>query len=154
MHITKDSNHNSAMRRAVKETILLGVIFLIALFLFFTAVHHIATIEKNHELENRPKGLILGWLATITIGLILGKTRQTEGTALPKALVVVRESLQVIMLLLFFAMLSYASYWVYTTRALIVHRPWGLLIGWFAFLMFVTCFVRTRHLLRFARRKQ
>lgn len=154
MQVTQNSNHNSALKRAVKETVLLGVIFLIALFLFFTTVHFIATREAVHELKDRPRGLILGWLTAMTIGLVVGKTQQDERIQLPKALVVVRESLQVLMLLLFFGMLSYASYWVYTARALIVHRPWGLLIGWFAFLVFVAFFVKTRHLVRFARRKQ
>lgn len=154
MQITQNSNHNSALKRTVKETVLLGVIFFIALFLFFTTVHFIATREAAYELKDRPRGLILGWLTTIAIGLILGKTRRIEGVQLPKSLVVVRESLQVLMLLLFFGMLSYASYWVYTARALIVHRPWGLLIGWFAFLVFVAFFVKTRHLVRFARCKQ
>ncbi len=155
MQVTKDSSHNSALRRAVKETVLLGVIFLIALFLFFTTVHIITTRETEQELQNRPWGLFLGWLTTITVGLALGRTRRREeGILLPKSILVIQESLQVIMLLLFFGMLSYASYWVYTARALIVHRPWGILIGWFAFLVFVAFFVKTRHLVRFARRKQ
>jgi len=154
MQVTKDSNHNSALKRAIKETVLLGVIFLIAIFLFFTTIHFITTKEAAYGLKDRPRGLILGWLTTIAIGLILGKTRQIEGVPLPKSLVVIRESLQVIMLLLFFGILSYASYWIYTARALIVHRPWGILIGWFAFLMFVAFFVKATYLVRFARRKK
>lgn len=152
MQITKDSNDKLTHRRAVKETVLLCVVFLIALVLFFVTLHFAAK-EAGDELQNRPRGLLLGWLATIAIGLILGKTRQEEAVPLPKSLIVIRESLQAMMLLLFFGMLCYGSYLVYTSRALIVHRPWGLLIGWFAFLVFLVFFTKTRHLVRSLRRK-
>ncbi len=154
MQITKDSNDKLAHRRAVKETVLLCVVFLIALILFFVTLHFIAAKETDHELEKRPRGLLLGWLTTITIGLILGKTRQNEADSLPKSLIIVRGSLQVMMLFLFFGILSYASYFVYTSRALIVHRPWGLLIGWFAFLVFIAFFAKTRQIVRSAKRKE
>ena len=153
MHGTKDSDHRLVLRRAVKETLLLSVVFLIALALFFVTIHFIAAREAGQELPNRSRGLLFGWLTTITIGLILGKTRREEGISLPKPLVVIRESLQAIMLLLFLGVLSYGSYFVYTSRALIVHRPWSLLIGWFAFLVFIAFFVKTRHLIRYARRE-
>ena len=153
MEGTKDSNHKLILRRAVKETLLLSVVFLIALALFFATIHFITSREAAQELPNRPRGLLFGWLTTITIGLILGKIRQKEGISLPKPLVVVRESLQAAMLLLFLGVLSYGSYLVYTSRALIVHRPWSLLIGWFAFLVFIAFFARTRAVIRFARRK-
>ena len=154
MQVTKDSSYKLALRRAIKETILLAVIFFIALALFFGTLHFIAAKEVDNELQNRPWGLLLGWLTTITIGLILGKTRQEEeAVLLPKSLVVVRESLQAIMLLLFFGVLSYGSYFVYTSRALILQRPWSLLIGWFAFLMFIACFAKTSSVIRSARRK-
>lgn len=154
MQVTKDSNHNLALRRTVKETVVLGVVFLIALALFFCTIYFIAAKEAGQELPQRPWGLMLGWLTTMTIGLVLGKTRQGEGMPLPKSLVVVRESLQVVMLLLFFGVLCYASYFLYTSRALILQRPWGILIGWFAFLMFTACFAKTQHLVRCARRKE
>ena len=154
MQVTKDSNHNLALRRAVKETVVLSVVFLITLFLFFTTVHFIATKEATYELKDRPWGLALGWLTAITIGLTVGKTRQEEREHLPKSLVIVREAFQAIMLLLFFGVLCYASYFLYTSRALILQRPWGILIGWFAFLMFTACFAKTQHLVRCARRKE
>ena len=154
MQLTKDSSYKLALRRAVKETILLSVVFLIALALFFTTIHFIAAKEAGHELQKRPRGLFLGWLTTITIGLILGKTQQKEeAVPLSKSLAIVRESLQALMLLLFLGVLSYGSYFVYTSRELIVQRPWGILIGWFAFLTFITFFVRTRSVIRFVRRK-
>ena len=154
MQLTKDSSYKLALRRAVKETILLSVVFLIALALFFTTIHFIAAKEAGHELQKRPRGLLLGWLTTITIGLILGKTQQKEeAVPLSKSLAIVRESLQALMLLLFLGVLSYGSYFVYTSRELIVQRPWGILIGWFAFLTFITFFVRTRSVIRFVRRK-
>lgn len=154
MQPTKDSNDKLVLRRAVKETLLLALVVLLALVLFIASIYFIATREAEQELQNRPWGLFLGWLTTITVGLVLGRTRQKEaGVLLPKPIIVIQESLQVTLLLLFFTVLSYASYWVYTTRALIVHRPWGILIGWFAFLVFVAFFVKTRHLVRFARRK-
>ena len=153
MQQPRDSRCQLALRRAVVETLLLSVVFLIALGLFFGTVYFIASREAGHELQNRPWGLLLGWLTTITIGFVLGKTRQREETTLlPQSLVIVRELLQAIMLLLFFSMLAYGSYFVYTSRALIVQRPWGLLIGWFAFLMFVAFFARTRAVIRAARR--
>lgn len=153
MQGTKDSNRKLVLRRAVKETLLLSIVFLIALALFFATIHFIGSREAGQELPNRPRGLLFGWLTTITVGLILGKTRQEEGISLPKPLVVVRESLRALMLLLFFGVLSYGSYLVYTSRALIVHRPWSLLIGWFAFLIFIAFFAKTRHLIRCARRE-
>ena len=153
MQVTKNSHSRLGPRRAVRETFLLCVVFLIALTLFFVTLHFIAAKEADHELEKRPRGLLLGWLTTITIGLLLGRARQERAVSLPKSLVVIRESLQAAMLLLFFAFLSYGSYFVYTSRALIVHRPWGLLIGWFAFLVFIVFFVKTRHLICSVRRK-
>ena len=112
--ITTDSKNNSARRRrAVRETVLLGVVFLIALFLFFTTVHFIATREAAYELKDRPRGLILGWLTAMAIGLVVGKTRQDERIRLPKVLVVVRESLQALMLLLFCGVLFYAAYYTH-----------------------------------------
>ena len=154
MQATKDSNYRLALRRSVKETILLAIVFLIALTLFFVTLHFIGAKEAGHELQQRPRGLIFAWLTTITIGLLLGKTRQgADGLQLPKPLIVVRESLQVLMLLLCFGVLAYASYYLYTTKGMALKRPWGILIGWFAFLMFLTCFAKTRGLLRFARQK-
>ena len=149
----KDSNDRIAVRRAVKETILLCLVFLVAIALFATTIHFIAAKEAGNELQKRPRGLLLGWLTTITIGLLLGKTRQREeGVELPKSLVVVRESLQAIMLLLFFGALAYASHFIYTSRALTLQRPWGLLVGWFAFLIFIAFFARTRSVIRAVRR--
>ena len=154
MKPTKDSNYKLVLKRAVKETLLLALIVLLAIALFIATIHFIANIEIEHELQNRRWGLLLGWLTTITVGLILGRTRQKEeGVLLLKSIIVIQESLQVVMLLLFFSVLCYGSYLLYTSRALIVHRPWGLLIGWFAFLVFIAFFVKARHLVRFARRK-
>ena len=146
---------NRAVRRAVFEVVLLSVVFLIAVALFCISVYFLASIEAGEKLQNRPRGLLLGWLTTITIGLVLGRTRQREeAVKLPGSLIVVRESLQAIMLLLFFSVLAYASYFLYTSRQLIVHRPWGILIGWFAFLMFIAFFAQTRAVIRNARRKK
>ena len=139
----------------MRETVLLCVVFLIALVLFFITMHFIASREAGSELQNRPWGLLLGWLTTITIGLILGKTRQTEdGISLPKSLIVVQGSIQAAMLLLFFGMLAYGSYRLYTARELVLQRPWGLLIGWFAFLVFIAFFAKTKKLIRFATRRE
>ena len=154
MQSTKDSDYKLVLRRAIKETLLLAIVILIALALFIGTIYFIATRESEQELQNRPWGLLFGWLTTITVGLVLGRTRQKEeGVLLPKLIIIIQESLQVTLLLLFFSVLSYASYRVYTTRALIVYRPWSILIGWFALLMFIAFFVKTRHLVRFARRK-
>lgn len=150
----RDSSYQLALRRAIKEVVLLSGVFLIALALFIMSIYFIATKEAGHELQNRPWGLFLGWLTTITIGLILGRTRQQEDAALlPQSLIVVRESLQAVMLLLFFSVLAYGSYFFYTSRKLILQRPWGLLIGWFAFLIFIVFFAKTRSIIRIARRK-
>ncbi len=154
MQITKRSNPNLAVRQAVKETIFLGGILLVAVFLFVVSIHFIANKEATHDLENRPWGLMFGWFTAIAIGLVLGKTRREESGQLPKSLIIVRESLQLIMLLLFFGVLCYASYFLYTSRALILQRPWGILIGWFAFLIFTACFAKTRHLVRSAKQKE
>ena len=154
MQVPRDTRYQLTFRRAVKEVVLLSVIFLIALALFFGTIHFIAAREVDHELHNRPWGLLLGWLTTMVVGFIVGHTRREEaGVPLPKSLVVVRELLQAIMLLLFFAVLAYGSYLVYTSRALIVQRPWSLLIGWFAFLMFAAFFVKTSAVIRIARHK-
>ncbi len=97
---------------------------------------------------------MLGWLTTMVVGLIVGHTRREEAEAsLPKSLFVVRELLQALMLLLFFAVLAYGSYFVYTSRALIIQRPWGILIGWFAFLMFTAFFVKTSTVIRIVRHR-
>ena len=155
MKSTRDSNYKLVLKRAVKETLLLALVVLVALALFIATIYFIAAREAEQELQNRPWGLFLGWLTIIAVGLVLGRTRQREeGVLLPKLVIVIQELLQVTLLLLFFGILSYASYWVYTTRALIVHRPWGILIGWFAFLVFIAFFVKARHLVRFARSKE
>ena len=134
--------------------VLLTVVLLIAVALFVYTLHFIANKEADQELQNRPWGLLLAWLTTMAVGLIFGHTRQKEpGDSLPKQLVVVRELLQAVILLLFFALLVYGSYYVYTARALIIQRPWGILIGWFAFLMFTAFFVKTSAVIRIARRK-
>ena len=149
----KDSGDRLAVRRAVKETILLCLVFLVAVFLFVTTVYFVATREAALELQNRPRGLILGWLTTIAIGLVLGKTRQHDAAELPKALIVVRQSLQALMLLLFGGVLAYTAYFLYTARGLALQRPWSLLVGWFAFLVFIAFFARTRSVIRAARRE-
>ena len=148
-----DSRNQPAVRRAVTETVLLSIVFLIALFLFFTSWNFIAAKEADQELQKRPKGIIIGWLATITIGLVLGRARQVEGRSLPKSLVVIRESLQAVMLLLFFCVLAYGSYFLYTSRTLILQRPWAIMVGWFAFLMFIAFFAKTSAVIRSAQRK-
>ena len=154
MKLTKDSNYKLVLKRAVKETLLLTLIVLLAIVLFIGTVYFIVGIEAEHELQNRRWGLLLGWLTTITVGLVLGRTRRREaGVLLPKSIIVIQESLQVVMLFLFFSVLCYGSYVVYTSRAFIVHRPWALLIGWFAFLISIAFFVKASHLVRFARRK-
>ena len=151
--ITTDANNNFARRRAVRETVLLGAVFLIALFLFFTTVHFIATREAAYELKDRPRGLILGWLTAMAIGLVVGKTRHEEGMKPPKSLVVVRHSLQALMLLLFCGVLSYAAYFLYTVRGLALQRPWSLLIGWFAVLVFIAICGKIRQVVQVARQK-
>ena len=149
-----DSRYQPAVKRAVTEMVLLLVVFLIGLFLFMTTWHFIAAKEADQELQKRPKGLILGWLTTITIGLILGRTRrQEDAVQLPKSLIVVRETLQAIMLLLFFCVLAYGSYFLYTSRTLILQRPWGIMVGWFAFLIFIAFFAKTSAVIRSAWRK-
>ena len=91
---------------------------------------------------------------TIAIGLVLGRVRQQpDGVVLPKSLVIVRESLQAVMLLLFFCVLAYGSHFLYTSRVLILQCPWGILVGWFAFLVFIAFFVKTNAVVRSARRK-
>ena len=154
MQSSRGTSNELILRRAVKEVIFMSVVFLIALALFVGTLYYIAAREANHDLHNRPRGLLLGWLTTITIGLIMGHTRRNEeGDQLPRSLVVVRELLQAMMLLLFFAVLAYGSYFVYTSRALIVQRPWSILIGWFAFLMFTAFFVKTSAIIRFVRHR-
>ena len=153
MQSTKDSNDSLVERRTVKETLLLSGVFLIALVLFFYTVYFIATKEVEQELQNRSRALLFGWLTTMILGLILGKTRQEEAVSLPRSLIVVRESIQAAMLLLFFGVLCYGSYYLFTVRALILQRPWGIMVGWFAFLMFLAFFAKTRQLVRIARRK-
>ena len=154
MKPTKDSNYKLVLKRAVKETLLLALVVLLAIALFIGTIYFIAGIEAERELQNRRWGLLLGWLTTITVGLVLGRTRQREeGVLLPKSIIVIQESLQVVMLLLSLGVLCYGSYVVYTSRAFIVYRPWALLIGWFAFLISVAFFVKMRHLVRFARSK-
>ena len=154
MQNNRDTDYQSAVGRAVREVILLSILFLVALFLFGVSVYYIASIEAGQGLQNRPRGLLIGWLATITIGLVLGRTRRQEDAALlPQSLVIVRESLQAVMLLLFFSVLCYASHFLYTSRRLILQRPWAMLIGWFAFLVFIAFFAKTRAAIRSARRK-
>lgn len=150
----QDNNNRIVLRRAVRETILLVIIFLIALTLFIGTIYFIATREAAHELQNRPKGLILGWLTTLALGLVLGKTRQDAAGTLPILLLVVRETLQALMLLFFCGVLAYAAYFLYTTRGLALQRPWTLLIGWFAFLMFIACGAKTRQIIQIARQKE
>ena len=154
MQVTRHSNDNLTVKRVVKETIFLGIISIVAVCLFFMTIHFLATEKASEGLEDKPWGLTFGWFTALTIGLILGKTRQEQREKLPKPLVVVRESLQAIILLLFFAVLCYTSYLLYTSKGLILQRPWSILIGWFAFLMFVAFFMKTRHVVRFAQRKQ
>ena len=149
----RDANDNFAHRRAVRETVLLGVVFLIALFLFFTTIHFIATREAAYELKDRPRGLILGWLTAMTIGLVVGKTRQDADSVLPKSLRIVRGSLQAMMLFLFAGVLGYASYFLYTVRGLALQRPWSLLVSWFAFLVCIAGLGKIRQLVGAMRRE-
>ena len=66
MQVIKGSSDESEThRRVVGETLLLVVVFLIAVFLFWVTIHFIATRviatrEATYELQNRPRGLILG----------------------------------------------------------------------------------------------
>ena len=149
----RDANDNFAHRRAVRETVLLGAVFLIALFLFFTTIHFIATREAAYELKDRPRGLILGWLTAMAIGLVVGKTRQDANVVLPKSLMIVRGSLQAMMLMLFSGVLGYTAYFLYTVRGLALQRPWSLLIGWFAILVFIGFSAKIRYLVRLTRQK-
>ena len=146
MQVHKNFSEKQAHRRVVGETVLLVVVFLIALFLFLVTIHFIATREAAYELQNRPRGLILGWLTTIAIGLILGKTRQDTDMVLPKGLIVVRGSLQALMLFLFAGVLGYAAYFLYTVRGLALQRPWSLLVGWFAVLVCIVGFGKIRQI--------
>lgn len=148
MQGNKDSRDKPETHRGVLgETVLLVVVFLIAVFLFFVTIHFIATREAAYELQNRPRGLIMGWLTTIAIGLILGKTRQNNALVLPKSLIIVRGSLQALMLFLFSGVLAYAAYFLYTVRGLALQRPWSLLVGWFAFLICIAGLGKIRQLL-------
>ena len=153
MQGTKDSNDKSTDRRVVGETVMLVVVFLIAVFLFCVTIHFIATREAAYELQNRPRGLLLGWLTTIAIGLILGKTRRDAGAGLPKSLMIVRGSLQVLMLMLFSGVLAYTAYFLYTVRGLALQRPWSLLVGWFAFLVCLAGLGKIRQLVGTVRRE-
>ncbi len=54
MQVPKDTRYHLTLRRAVKEVVLLSVVFFIAIALFFGTLHFIATREADHELHNRP----------------------------------------------------------------------------------------------------
>lgn len=154
MQVPKDSRDKlETHRRVLGETVMLVVVFLIALFLFLVTIHFIATREAAYELQNRPRGLILGWLTTIAIGLILGRTRQDNALVLPKSLIIVRGSLQALMLFLFSGVLAYAAYFLYTVRGLALQRPWSLLVGWFAFLVCIAGLGKIRQLVGAVRRE-
>ena len=155
MQVPKDSRDQpETHRRVLGETVMLVVVFLIALFLFFVTIHFIATREAAYELQNRPRGLIMGWLTTIAIGLILGKIRQDDTGVLPKGLIVVRGSLQALMLFLFSGVLAYAAYFLYTVRGLALQRPWSLLVGWFAFLICIAGLGKIRQLVEAVRQSK
>jgi len=150
----RDNNDKSIYRRAVGETILLAIVFLIALALFVGTIYFIATREAAHELQNRPKGLLLGWLTTLALGLVLGKTRQDAADTLPIPLLIVRETLQALMLLFFCGVLAYAAYFLYTTRGLALQRPWALLVGWFAFLVFIAVLAKIGSIVKTAKNRE
>ena len=153
MKVSRDTHSQLARRRAVGELILLLVVFLIALVLFVVSLYFFASREAGEALQNRPRGMFLGWLTVIAIGLILGRTRQTTGS-LPKPLILIREALQAVMLLMFCGVLAGSAYILYTARGLALQRPWALLIGWFAFLVFIGFFAKIRSLLQAARKKE
>ena len=153
MQVSRDTNTQVARRRAVGELVLLSVVFLIALALFGVSVYYFASREAGEALQNRPRGMFIGWLAIIAIGLILGRTRQETGVSLPKSLLVIREALQAVLLLMFFGVLAGSSYILYTARGLALQRPWSLLIAWFAFLVFIGFSAKIRYLVRLAHRK-
>jgi len=150
----QDNNNRIVLRRVVRETILLAIVFLIALALFIGTIYFIATREAAHELQNRPKGLLLGWLTTLTLGLVLGKTRQDAAEMLPIPLLIVQKTLQAVILLFFCCVLAYAAYFLYTTRGLALQRPWALLIGWFAFFVFIACVMKIRSIVHTANRNK
>ena len=150
----QDNNNRIVLRRVVRETILLAIVFLIALALFIGTIYFIATREAAHELQNRPTGLLLGWLTTLTLGLVLGKTRQDEVETLPIPLLIVQKTLQAVILLFFCGVLAYAAYFLHITRGLALQRPWALLIGWFAFIMFIACVVKIRSIVHTANRNK
>ena len=152
MQVHKDYREKPVTdRRVFGETVLLVVVFLVAVFLFIVTIHFIATREAAYELQNRPRGLIMGWLTAIAIGLILGRTRQDADAVMPTSLMIVRGSLQALMLFLFAGVLGYAAYFLYTVRGLALQRPWSLLVGWFAFLVCIAGLGKIRQLVRSAR---
>lgn len=153
MQVRKDANSQLVRKQAVRELILLSVIFLLALTLFGITMYFFASREAGEALQNRPRGLFLGWLTLIAIGLILGRTRQAAADSLPKALIMIREALQAVMLLMFFGVLAGSSYILYTARGLALQRPWALLIAWFAILVFIGGCGKLRQIVRLARRK-
>ena len=154
MQVSRDTNDKLARRRAAGELILLSVVFLIALALFGVSLYYFASREAGEALQNRPRGLFIGWLAVIAIGLIVGKTRQEAVSgSLPKTILVIREALQAIMLLMFFGVLAGSSYILYTSRGLALQRPWALLIGWFAVLVLIGFSAKIRYLVRLTRQK-
>ena len=154
MQINNNANSQLARRRAVGELILLSLVFLIAIALFGVSMYFFASREAGEALQNRPRGLFLGWLTIVTIGLIVGKTRQeTVSSSQPKALLVIRETLQAVLLLMFFGVLVGSAYILYTARGLALQRPWALLIAWFAILVFIGGCAKLRQILRLAREK-
>lgn len=152
MQARKYTRTQLARRRLVGELILLSVVFLIAIVLFGVSVYFFASREAGEALQNRPRGMFLGWLTLIAIGLILGRTRQI-GVSLPKHLILIRETLQSVMLFMFVGVLAGSSYVLYTARGLVLQRPWGLLVAWFAILVFIGGCAKLRQIVRLAREK-
>ena len=152
MQAPKHTRIQLARRRTIGELVLLSVVFLIAVALFGVSVYFFASREAGEALQNRPRGMFIGWLAIIAIGLLLGRARQL-GYSPTKNMILLREALQSVMLFMFVGVLAGSSYVLYTARGLVLQRPWGLLVAWFAILVFIGGCAKLRQIVRLARQK-
>ena len=153
MRDTEYAPEEAARRRATKELILWFALLLLFLALFSGTIYFIAFREAVFKIQNRPRGLMLGWLTLITLSLFLSRASRRQEADLPKNIVLVREILQAFMLFFSFLLLSYASYSVHQARASIARRPLRLLIGWFALITLIAFFVKGSETIRRLRKK-
>jgi len=140
-------------RLVIKELILWSALFIVFIIFLIGNIYCMSLIEAGQELQERPRGTLLGWLMLITLGFLLKRSSRGYSESLPRSIIIMRETLQAIMLFLFFVVLSCGTYIIHHSRPFVARKPLMILVGWFALITFVTFFIKSSEVIRDIRKK-